>query len=141
MKLRSLALMLCLVSMVAAGIAQERNWQTGTLTATERQKVPSGTMITSNTDGSAKDHGNKTDYSENKTTTKTQDYDTYQLFTIQSGNTIYVASEHLFFPWSKPASLTLGKPVKFALDNDTMYILDSTNKEHKTAVIKTSLKQ
>ncbi|MDT7811256.1 MAG: hypothetical protein QOJ42_1172, partial [Acidobacteriaceae bacterium] len=37
--------------------------------------------------------------------------------------------------------LTLGKPVKFALDDDTMYILDSSNKEHKTTMIKTSLKQ
>lgn len=141
MKLRSIALMLCLVSLVAAGIAQDRNWQTGTLTGTERQKVPSGTRITSNTDGSAKDRGNKTDYSENKTTNKTQEYDTYQLFTIQSDNTIYEVSEHLFFPWSKPASLILGKPVKFALNNDTMYILDSNNKEHKASVIKTSLKQ
>jgi hypothetical protein len=139
MKLRTLALMICLVGVVTTVVAEERNWQTGTLTATEKQRVPAGSTITSNTDGSAKDRGDKTDYSQNTTTTKSSDYDTYQLYTIQSGNITYVASEHLFFPWSKPVSLTLGKPVKFAVENNTMYILDAEGKQHKASVVKSSL--
>jgi hypothetical protein len=141
MRRKALFLTICLFGLVTLAVADDHNWQTGTLTATEKQRVPSGSTVTSNTDGSAKDHGNNTDYSQNTTTTKSKDYDTYQLFTIESGNTVYVASEHLFFPWSKPANLTVGKPVKFAVENDSMYILDSSDKQHKLTVVKTSMKQ
>jgi hypothetical protein len=138
---KALLLMVCFFSLVTFAVADDHNWQTGTLTATEKQRVPAGSTVTTTTDGSAKNHGNNTDYSQDSTTTKSKDYDTYQLFTIESGNTVYVASEHLFFPWSKPANLTLGKPVKFAVENDSMYILDSSDKQHKLSVVKTSLKQ
>lgn len=140
MRLRTLMLSICLFSTMAA-VAAERNWQNGILTATERQKIREGSTITTNSDSSAKDRGNRTDYSENRTTTKTDNYENYQVYTIQSGDTVFVASEHLLFPWSKPAGITLGKPMKFAVEKGSMYILDEDGKQHKAAIVSTALKQ
>ena len=75
-----------------------------------KQKVKEGSTITHNTDASAKDRGNKTDYSSNSTTTKSDNYENYQVYTIESGNIVYVASEHLLFPWSKAADITWDNP-------------------------------
>lgn len=141
MKLRWLALTLCLFSAVTLFAAENRNWQTGTLTATERQKIREGSTSTTSSDTSAKDRGDRTDYSHNSTTTKSDNYENYQVYTIQSGETVYTASEHLLFPWSKPANLTLGKPMKFAVEKGTMYILDDDGKQHKATVVGTALKQ
>jgi hypothetical protein len=140
MRLRSVALALCLLGTLAA-VAADRNWQTGTVTAMERQRIREGSTITSNSDGSSKDRGNRTDYSQNSTTTKTDNYENYQVYTIQSGDTVYSASEHLLFPWSKPANVTLGKPMKFAIEKGSMYLLDEDGKQHKASIVSTALKQ
>ncbi|RZU39029.1 hypothetical protein [Edaphobacter modestus] len=141
MRLGTLTLAGCLLSSTLVAVAADRNWQTGTLTATERQKIRQGSTMTTNSDSSAKDRGNGSDYSQNSTTTKTDNYENYQVYTIQSGDTIYTASEHLLFPWSKPAGITLGKPMKFAVEKGSMYILDDDGKQHKATVTGTALKQ
>jgi hypothetical protein len=133
-------LVVCLFGTVAAHAADDPKWQSGTLTAMERQKVKEGSTTTRNTDASAKDRGNKTDYSANSTTTKSDNYENYQVYTIESGNTVYVGSEHLLFPWSKSADVELGHPVQFAVKRDKMYILDSSGKQHKATLVKTALK-
>ena len=120
--------------------ADDLKWQHGTLTSTERQKIKEGSTITHNTDATAKDRGNKTDYSSNTTTTKSDNYEDYQVYTIETGKIVYVASEHLLFPWSKPAAIELGEPVQFAVKGGKMIILDSSGKQHKATVTKTSLK-
>jgi hypothetical protein len=139
MRLRVWALAVCLLAAVSVQAADNFNWQKGTLTETERQKIKEGSTITHNTDASAKDRGNKTDYSSNSTTTKSDNYENYQVYTIESGNTVYVASEHLLFPWSKAADVTLGQPVQFAVKGDKLYILDASGKQHKATLTKTSL--
>jgi hypothetical protein len=140
MKLRVLALVVCLLGAMTAKAGDDLKWQQGTLTATERQKIKEGSTTTRNTDASAKDRGNKTDYSENSTTTKSDNYENYQVYTIESGNVVYVGSEHLLFPWSKAADIDLGHTVQFAVKRDKMYILDSSGKQHKASLVKTSLK-
>ena len=127
----------CFLFLVLFSRADSRNWQNGMLTATEKQQVPAGSTDFVSTDGSQKKNG---DFSSDTTRTKSQDYDNYQVFTIQSGNVVYVVRERLFFPWSKPADLTLGKPVRFAVDGNTMYLLDSAEKEHKASIVKSALK-
>lgn len=139
MKLRALALVFCLLGAVTVK-ADELKWQHGTLTSTERQKIKEGSTITHNTDATAKDRGNKTDYSSNSTTHKSDDYENYQVYTIETGKVVYVASERLLFPWSKPADIELGEPVQFAVKGGKMIILDSSGKQHKATVTKTSLK-
>ena len=139
MKLRVVALLICLCGTMFAN-GQDLKWKHGILTATERQKIKEGSTITHNTDATAKDKGNKTDFSSNSTSTKTDNYENYQVYTIESGNVVYVASEHLLFPWSKPADIELGDPVQFAVKSGKLYILDSSGKQHKASVTKTSLK-
>jgi hypothetical protein len=140
MRLRVLALAVCLVGAVNTKAADNFKWQHGTLTATERQKIKEGSTITHNTDASAKDRGNKTDYSSNTTTTKSDNYEDYQVYTIETGKVVYVASERLLFPWSKAADIELGDPVQFAVKGGKLYILDSSGKQHKATLTKTSLK-
>jgi hypothetical protein len=141
MGIKVLAIVICLLATVPAARADDHKWQTGMLTATEKQQVPTGSTVTSSTDASGKSSGDSTKYSGTSTKTKTDNYDTYQVYTVESGNTIYVARERLLFPWSKPAKLSLGKEVKFAVEGDSMYILDGTEKQHKATIIKSSLKQ
>jgi hypothetical protein len=140
MRLRSAMLAVCLLGALTARAADDFKWQNGTLTAMERQKVKEGSTTHRNTDASAKDRGNKTDYSANSTTTKSDNYENYQVYTIESGNTVYVGSEHLLFPWSKAADVELGHAVQFAVKRDKIYILDSSGKQHKATLIKTALK-
>jgi hypothetical protein len=134
---RFLAFLGCFLFLVLISRADSRNWQTGLLTATEKQQVPSGSTAFSSTDGSQKKNG---DYSENTTRTKSEDYDNYQVFTIQSDKVVYTVRERLYFPWSKPADLSLGQPVRFAVDRNTMYLLDSSEKEHKASIVKSAMR-
>jgi hypothetical protein len=140
MRLRAVVLAVCLIGVANAKAADDLKWQHGTLTAMERQKVKEGSTTHRNTDGSAKDRGNKTDYSANSTTTKSDNYENYQVYTIESGDTVYIGSEHLLFPWSKSADVDLGHAVQFAVKRDKIYILDASGKQHKATLIKTALK-
>jgi hypothetical protein len=124
----------------ALGAPSAQKWQTGTLTATEQQKVPEGSTRTSNSDSSVRDRSDRTDYSRSTTTTTSDNMETYQLYTIESGNKVYVGSEHLLFPWSKPANIQLGEPVKFGLVKGKLVIVDDDGKEHKATLVRTALK-
>jgi hypothetical protein len=136
MRLKVLALTACLLGTVTTKAADDLKWQHGTLTATERQKVKEGSTTTRHTDASA----DRDDYSSNSRTTKSDNIENYQLYTIESGNIVYVGSEHLLFPWSKAADIDLGHTVQFAVKRDKMFILDASGKQHKATVVKTSLK-
>lgn len=131
---------LFLLLAVPSFAATARDWHTGTLLETEQQKVPSGTISHSNTDVTAKDNGDKTQYSGNRTTTTTQDYDTFQIYTVEGSNKVYTAREQLLFPWSKSANITVGEKVKFVVDKNKMYLLDDDGKEHKAKITKVKMK-
>jgi hypothetical protein len=120
--------------------AAERAWQTGKLVEVEQEKVKEGSTKTTSSDGSLKDKGNKTEYSGTSTTTTSDNVDTYQVYTIQAADKVYVAKEKLLFPWSKPSSASVGDDVKFAVEKGKLYILDGDGKEHKATVTKTSMK-
>ncbi|HZS98801.1 MAG TPA: hypothetical protein VFA40_18595 [Terriglobales bacterium] len=122
------------------GLAATRNWQSGTLTGTEQEKVKEGSTKTSSTEGTTKDKGNKTEFSKDTTTTTTDNVETYQVYTIETDKRVYVAKEHLLFPWSKSANVTVGEAVKFAPEKNKIYILDDDGKEHKATVVKVSMK-
>lgn len=133
MKPKLLASLFLLFAVSPSALAA-RQWHTGTLTESEQQKVTEGSTTTKNTDGIAKNKGNKTDYSQNTTYNTTDNQETYQIYTIQSGGKTYVASQHLFFPWSKTANVNVGETVKFAVERNKLYILDDDGKEYKTTV-------
>jgi hypothetical protein len=136
--LRTLACVLGLVTIVAA--APPRHWKAGVLTSMEQQKVNEGSTTTTNRDGQVKDKGNKTDYSSNSTTTTSDNIETYQMYTIESDKVVYVASEHLLFPWSKAANVNVGENIKYVVEKGKIIILDDDNKEHKATIVKTSMK-
>lgn len=143
MKSRSFRLLVAIAVLgLTASAATQRSWQDGTLLESEQTKVLESTTKTSNTDGAAKttdDHNTK--YSQNTTTNTTQNYDTYQIYTVDAGSKIYTASEQLLFPWSKPANVTVGEKMKFAVEKNTMYILDDDGKQHKARIKKVQMKQ
>ena len=120
--------------------ATARDWKTGTLTEIDQEKVPSGSISHSSADVTAKDKGDKTQYSGTKTTTTSQDYDTFQIYTVEGGSKIYTAKEQLLFPWSKPANITAGEKVKYVIDKNRMYLLDDDGKEHKAKITKVKMK-
>jgi len=130
---------LLLVVLAAFAADNSRNWQSGTLLETEKEQVRQGSTKRINTEGTAKDKGKKTDYSETTTSTTTEDYDTFQVYTIQGDTQTYVARERLLFPWSKPASLTVGEKVKYAVAKNTLYLLDDNGKQHKAGISKVSV--
>jgi hypothetical protein len=128
------------VAISVPALAQKnRDWHSGMLMETEQQKVKTGTIHNANTDGSAKNNGNKTSYSQNTTVTSTDDYDTFQVYTIQGPHKTYIAREQLLFPWSKPANVTVGEKVKYAVEKNKIYIYDDDGKEHKASIAKVSM--
>jgi hypothetical protein len=131
----------CILLSAVALLAADRNWQNGTLTGTEQEKVKEGSTETSSTEGSAKGKGNKTEFSKDTTATTTDHYETYQIYTIETDNRVYVVKEHLLFPWSKSANVSVGQPVKFAAEKNKVYILDDDKKEHKATIVKVNMKE
>lgn len=127
----------CGAAVFAAGA---REWQKGKLLDTEQQKVKEGSTTTYNTDGQAKPKSSgKTDYSQTTTATTSDNVATYEVYTIQGHDKTYIAREKLLFPWPKPANVTVGDHVKFAIEGRKLYILDDDQKEHKASIVKTSL--
>lgn len=123
--------------------ASPHQWKSGTLLESEKQQVLEGSTETSNADGSIKDrkNGKKADYSENSTTTRSDNYDNFQVYTIQGEKKTYIARERLLFPWSKPANVTVGQAVKFVVHKNTLYLLDEDGKQHKAGISKVSMNQ
>ena len=62
-------------------------------------------------------------------------------YTIETETHVYVASQPLKFKWTHTFGVTVGGPIKFSIEKDSLYILDDAGKEHKTRLVKTSLKQ
>ena len=132
--------LLLLLAVPAFAATAARDWHTGMLMETEQEKIPSGSISHSNADVTAKDKGDKTQYSGNRTTTTTQDYDTFQIYTVEGNGKVYTAKEQLLFPWSKPANVTVGEKVKYVVDKNRMYLLDDDGKEHKAKITKVKMK-
>jgi hypothetical protein len=120
--------------------AENRNWQTGTLIKSEHVKVRDGSAESTGIDGYLNDSRYAFSPNDITTTTRTDIIETYQVFTIRSGQTTYVVREHLALPWSKPASSDVGRPIRFSVENSVLYILDGHGRQHKTEIIKVSLK-
>jgi hypothetical protein len=123
----------------AFGADNARSWQSGMLLETEKEQVRQGTTKVRNTEGTTKDKGKNTDYSQTTTSTTTDDYDTFQVYKIQGDSRTYVARERLLFPWSKPASVTVGEKVRYAVEKNTLYLLDEDGKQHKAGIRKVSM--
>jgi hypothetical protein len=116
-----------------------RNWQTGTLVETEKVQVPTGSTTNSNSDIDAKRKGDKTEFSRNTNSTTTTEYDNFQVYTIKADGKTVVAREKLLFPWSKPADVAVGAPIKYVIQKNTVYLMGDDGKQHKAGISKVSM--
>ena len=130
---------LLFAALYSFGADTVRDWQSGTLLETEKQQVHQGSTTIRNTDGTVKDKGKKADYSQTTTSHTSDDYDTFQVYTIQGDTKTYIAREKLMFPWSKPANVTVGDKVKYSIQKNTLYILDEDGKQHKAGISKVTV--
>jgi hypothetical protein len=105
----------------------------------EQEKVKAGSTTFRHGDGDVKQKDGKSKYSGSETEKKSDDIDTYEVYTIQTTNKTYVAKEKLYFPWSKPANVTVGDSLKFAVEGGKLYIVGEDQKEHKASITKVSL--
>lgn len=138
-RISKVCLLLLASSVLTFAADKPRDWKTGTLLETEKQQVLEGSTTTTNGEISAKNKGNKTDFSRNSTSNTTENYDNFQVYTIQGDGTTYVAREKLLFPWSKPASVTVGAKLKFAVEKNTIYLLGDDGKQHKASISKAKM--
>ncbi len=128
---RTTAVIAGMVLTAGLALAASHAWETGKVVDTERQTFKNGSMTTFQSDGKG---------SSRTTTAQTMDdNDTYEVYTIRGPEKTYVAREKLNFPWSKPAKVTVGAELKYAIDGRKLVILDEDHKEHKASIIKTSL--
>lgn len=136
-------MLLVIFSMATTVIAAEkqRDWQTGKVVDTERNRYFAGTIGNSNTTGTAQANGNYGTYQGTTTTTHTAVYRVYETFIIEGETYAYVAQERLRWRWSKPANLTVNGPVKYAVEKRKLYVVDDDGKEHEMEVVKRILKQ
>ena len=138
---RNLALLLtCLLVLMLPNATwtkgKERQWQTGKLLDTDRDRTYAGTV--DDASGSATTSGNTT-YG-NASGTSTAIYRVYETYTIEAGNYVYVCQERLKWRWSKAALVTVNAPVQFAIEKDRIYIKSEDGTEHETKIIKKILK-
>src|SRR4051794_3117726 len=131
--------LLIFIAVCTWGADPSREWKSGMLLEAEKQQVLTGSTRTTNRDGTVNEKGKKAEYSQTTTSKTTDDYDTFQVYTIQGDSKTYIARERLLFPWSKPASVSVGEKVKFVVQKNTMYLLDDEGKQHKAGISKVSM--
>jgi len=137
---RFVSLLILFVSLApshqATAKEKERQWQTGKVLDTNRQRNYAGTI--DNASGSATASGNTT-YG-NASGSSVAVYRVYETYEIEAGYYIYECQEHIKWRWSKPAMLTVNGPVKFAIEKDRIYIKSEDGSEHETKIVKKILK-
>jgi hypothetical protein len=114
----------CLIT-ILTGVAdaeKQRDWQTGKVLDTDRNRYFAGTYDSGSGFG-------------------VPVYRTYALYAIEAEKYVYLTEERLPWRWSKPARLIVNTPVKFAAEKRKLFIVDDDGKEHETKIVKQVLKQ
>jgi hypothetical protein len=120
----------------ADGKEKERQWQTGKVLDTNRERTYEGTV--DNASGTATTSGNNA-YGSASASSRAV-YRVYETYRIEARDYIYECQEHIRWRWSKPAQLTVNGPVQFAIEKDRIYIKSEDGTEHETKIIKKMLK-
>jgi hypothetical protein len=121
----------------AADKIKNRDWQTGKVLDSQRNRYFAGTVGDANTTIPNEATGlPKTTYSS-----QTAVYRTYETFLIEGDKYAYVAQERLHWKWSKPANLTVNGPVKYAVEKQTLFVIDEDGKEHEMEIVKKTLRE
>jgi hypothetical protein len=106
-------LILGLLAVASSTAADKREWQTGKTLSSERLERPCGNGKTC----------------------------TYQEFKFQGESKTYTAREALNWGWSKEANVTVGGPVKFAVDarERKLTVADDQGKNHDMEIVSKAL--
>jgi len=126
------------VLIVMPGLAEEkRAWLNGTLIESETRSE----LI-----GSAEVESGKTpgiisggEYSGRKE--QQRSYRVWQEYVIETHDLLISAIQPLNWRWSKPAVLTVGGSLRFALEKRNLYISDDTGKEYKCELVRKRAKK
>lgn len=117
--------LLCLASF--AKDKAPRNWQTGTLLDMSSEK---GTRLSGNyNSNNGVAHGSLR-----------QRRDDSSYYYIDSGDIIYTVKRTLTSRRDKQLNLTINAPVKFAIENEDVYLMAEDGKEHKLTLESKRLK-
>jgi hypothetical protein len=139
MPFRSLVAIFCLTFCLVAA-EKQRDWQTGKVLDTERQRYFTGTVGNSNANGTINASGNSATYTGNGSSSSTAIYRTYETFVIDGDQYVYLAQERIRFRWSKPANVTVNGPVKYAVEKRKLFVMDEDGKEHEMEIVKKTLR-
>jgi hypothetical protein len=126
---------------VAVGAEKNRDWQTGKVLDSQRNRYFAGTVGDASTTGTAQTSGDYGTYQGNTTSSQTAVYRVYETFFIEGDTHAYLVQERLRWRWSKPANLTVNGPVKFAVDKRKLFVIDEDGKEHEMEIVKKVLRQ
>jgi hypothetical protein len=136
------AALLCVsISTVAVAGEKVRNWQTGKVLDSQRNRYFVGTVGNANTAGTAQANGNYGTYQGSTNSSQTALYKVYETFLIEGDTYAYVAQERLRWKWSKPANLTVNGAVKYAVEKQKLFVIDDDGKEHEMEIVKKILRQ
>jgi hypothetical protein len=133
---RKLVLFALMVALLF-GSPKQRDWQTGKVLDTNRQRYFAGTVGNSNTNGTVDSSGN---YHGNSSGGETAVYRVFETFVIEGEQYVYLAQERLRWRWSRPANVTVNGPVKYAVEKRKLYVMDEDNKEHEMEIVKKTLR-
>ena len=131
-----LCVTLALLTSSAIAKEKQRQWQMGKVLDTSRDRTYAGTVDSAS--GSATSSGD-TAYGHASGSSRAV-YHVYETYTIEAGDYVYVCQEDIKWRWSKAALLTVNGPVQFAIEKDRIYIKSEDGSEHKTKIIKKTLK-
>jgi hypothetical protein len=127
-----------LISVVAFGAEKQRDWQTGKVLDTNRQRYFAGTVGNSNSNGTVDSSGN---YHGNSSGGETAIYRVFETFVIEGDQYVYLAQERLRWRWSKAANVTVNGAVKYAVEKRKLFVMDEDGKEHEMEIVKKTLRQ
>ena|SRR5579862_3960562 len=133
---------LLLMTFLCAHAAEKvREWQTGKVLDSQRNRYFAGTIGNASTTGTAQSNGDTGTYQGNTNLSQTAIYRVYETFLIEGDQYAYLAQERLRWRWSKPANLTVNGPVKYVVEKRKLIVLDEDGKEHEMEILKKILRQ
>jgi len=133
---RCIAALLCLAFCLVAA-EKQRDWQTGKVLDTNRQRYFAGTVGDSNTNGTVDSSCN---IHANSSGGSTAVYRVFETFVIEGDQYVYLAQERLRWRWSKAANVTVNGPVRYAVEKRKLYVMDEDGKEHEMEIVKKTLR-
>jgi len=118
--------------------AKQRDWQTGKILDSQRQRYFAGTVGSGSTNGTV-DEGSGT-YRGQTNSSSTAVYRVFETFVIEGDKYVYLAQERLRWRWSKAANVTINGPVKYPAEKRRLYIIDEDGKEHEMEIVRKTLR-